>query len=103
MSEPNSPVSGITPERAKIDALIKQLKASSEGDKLEKRAYWCAFLYGLIAALQGLDFLILYCGVLVVVLMFHSASEQRASKEIDLLLKIVRELERQSHDDGAQA
>ena len=101
MTTPHSSASG-TPERASTLALIEQLQGScSWKPKGQWRAYLCAVLYGFIAALQGTQFFILYCGVLVVVFLLQHFSEQRARRQIDLLVQLVQELERKSHDDAA--
>ena len=44
----------------------------------------------------------LYCGVLVVVFLLQTYSEQRTRRQIDLLVQLVQELEKKkSHDDAA--
>jgi hypothetical protein len=102
MSTPDSPTSGSTPERASIIALIEQLQASSSWKpKGQWLAYLCAVLYGFIAVHQGTQFFIVYCGVLVVVFMLQASSEQRARRQLDLLVGLVRELEHGRHDDAA--
>lgn len=102
MTTPNSLTSESTPERASIITLVEQLQAScSWKPEGQWRAYLCAVLYGIVAALQGTQFFILYCGVLVVVFMLQGLSEKRTRKQIDLLVQLVQELERKkSHDDA---
>jgi hypothetical protein len=95
MTTPDSLTAGSTPERASIISLIEQLEAScSWKPEGHWRAYLCAILYGFIAALQGTQFLILYCGILVVVFMLQGFSEQRTRKQISLLVQLVQELEK---------
>ena len=95
MTTPDSITSGSAPERASINTLIERLQAScSWKPGGQWRANLCAVLYGIIAALQGTQFFVLYCGVLVVVFMLHSFSEQRTRKQIDLVVELVRELEK---------
>ena len=102
MTTPTSFASGGAPERATILTLIEQLQAScSWKPKGQWRAYLCAILYGCIAALQGTQFFILYCGVLVVVFMLQGFSERRTRRQIDLLVQLARELEKKRHDDAA--
>ena len=97
MTTPDTLTSGSTPERASINTLIERLQAScSWKPEGQWRAYVCAVLYGIIAAIQGTQFFLLYCGVLVVVFMLQSFSEQRTRKQIDLLVELVRELEKKS-------
>jgi hypothetical protein len=61
-----------------------------------------AVCYGFIAALQGTQFLMLYLGVMVVVCMYQSFSEQRNNRQIDLLVQIIRELaEHRRHNPSA--
>ena len=95
MTTPNSLIAGSTPERALSISLIEQLEASSswkpEG---HWRPYLCAILYGFIAALQGTQFFILYCGILVVIFMLQGFSEQRTRRQISLLVQLVQELEK---------
>ena len=103
MTTPTLSTSGGTPERAAILALIEQLQASGSWKPKGQwwRAYLCAVLYGFIAALQGMQFLILYCGILVVIFMFQGFNEERNRGQIDLLVQLVRELEKKSHDNAA--
>lgn len=90
MTTPPSPTSGSTPESASTIALIEQLQAScSWKPKGQWRAYLCAVLYAFIAALQGRQFFILYCGVLVVVFLLQHFSEQRTRRQIDLIVQLV--------------
>ena len=87
---------GSAPERSRLVTLIEQLQAScSRKAEGRWRVYLCAVCYGFIAALQGTQFFILYCGVLVVVLMLQGFSEQRTRKQVDLLVQLVQELEKQ--------
>lgn len=95
MNTPTSLASGSTPERATILALIDQLQASSSKPTGEVTAYVCAVLYGYIAHSQGSEFFILYCGVLAVFFLFRSASERRTRQQVDLLVQLARELEKQ--------
>jgi|WetSurMetagenome_2_1015567.scaffolds.fasta_scaffold1195780_1 hypothetical protein len=90
-----TPDSGSAPERASIVKLIEQLEASCSW-KSERQwcAYLCAVLYGIVAALQGAQFLIVYCGVLVVIFMFQGFGEKRTRKQVDLLVQLVQELEK---------
>jgi hypothetical protein len=92
-----------TPERASIITLIEQLQAScSWNPKGHWRAYFCAVCYGFIAAFQGVQFFIMYCGVLVVIFMLQTFSEQRTRRQIDLLVQLVQELEKKkSREDVA--
>jgi len=39
---------------------------------------------------------LVYCGVLTVVFLLQSASEKRTRKQIDLLVELVRELDKKS-------
>jgi hypothetical protein len=89
--------SGSAPERARLDTLVEQLQAScSWRPEGHWPAYLCAVCYGLIAALQGAQFLMLYLGVLVVVFLLQGFSEQRSRKQIGLLVELVRELDRKT-------
>ncbi|HTV43347.1 MAG TPA: hypothetical protein VMF08_22485 [Candidatus Sulfotelmatobacter sp.] len=95
MTTPNSLASESTPERAGITTLIEQLQASCSWKPIGQwRAYLCAVLYGIIAAIQGTQFFLVYCGILVVVFMLQGFSEQRTRRQIDLLVQLVKELEK---------
>ena len=54
----------------------------------------CAALYCVAAVLEGRSFLVLYLGVLVVVFLLHASNEQRSRRQMDLLVQLVRELDR---------
>jgi hypothetical protein len=103
MTTPDSLTSGSTPERASIITLVEQLQAScSWKPEGHWRAYFCAVCYGFVAAFQGVQFFMLYCGVLVVVFLLQTYGEQRTRRQIDLLVQLVQELEKKkNHDDAA--
>lgn len=95
MTTPDSLTAGDPPERARLIALIEQLQAScSWSPKGYWRPYLVAGLYGIIAVMEGGKFFAVYCGVSVVVFMLQSFSEQRTRKQIDLLVELIRELEK---------
>ena len=99
MSTPNLSASGSSPEHDRIVVLIEQLQASvSWNPKGQWRAYLCAVLYGVIAALQG-D-LGLYAGVLVVVFLLLQFNEQRTRRQIDLTVQLFRELDKKNDFDA---
>lgn len=95
MSTPHTPASGNGPDRASVAALIEQLQSPvTWKDYGLWRAYLCAVLYGAIAAIQGREFFILFSGVLVVAFLLHDSMHQRNQRQVDVLVKLVRELER---------
>jgi len=97
MTTPDALTTGSTPERASIINLIEQLQASCSR-KMDGQwsAYLCAVCYGVVAALEGRQYFLVYCGVLTVVFLLQSASEKRTRKQIDLLVELVRELDKKS-------
>ncbi len=81
--------------RNRLATLLEQLQAScSPRSKARWLPYFCVVCCGVVAALQGRQFLILYLGVFVVVFMLQGFSDQRTRKQIDLLVQLVQELER---------
>jgi hypothetical protein len=56
---------------------------------------------GFIAAVQGTQVFIVYCGVLVVVFTVQAFLEQRTRKQINLIIQIARELEAKVRNDSA--
>jgi hypothetical protein len=95
MTTPDTLTSGSTLESASVNTLIERLQASCSWKPTNHwLAYFCAVLYGFIAAKQGAQFLILYCGILVVVFMLQGFSEQRTRRQISLLVQLVQELDK---------
>src|SRR5262249_50718742 len=91
---------GSEPDRARLDTLIERLRSSSRVPSTPGLlVLFLAACYGITAAFQGSQFLLLYCGVLVVVFALHGLNEKRTRKQIDLLVQIVRELEEKRRHD----
>jgi hypothetical protein len=94
MGTPQSPAPGREPDPARMQELIEQLQSRSWKSSGVWRAYACAVLYGVMAAIAGGQFFILYSGGLVVVFLLHDSSERRIRMQSDLLAQLVREMER---------
>lgn len=95
MSTPHAPTSANGPERPSIHALVAQLQAPfSWKDTGHWRVYLCVVLYGAIAAMDGRPYLVHFLGAMVVVFLLQASNEQRTRRQIDVLVQIVRELER---------
>jgi hypothetical protein len=87
----------LPPDRANLDRLIEQLRSSSRFPSTPGLLVLVvAVCYGVIAANQGTQFLLLYLGVLVVVFTLQGSNETRNRKQIGLLVQILRELEEKS-------
>jgi hypothetical protein len=85
------------PEGPSIHALVEQLQAPlSWKDKRLSIAYLSAILYAVVAADQGRPFLVQFLGTMVVVFLLHDATERRVRRRVDVLVRIVRELERKA-------
>jgi hypothetical protein len=102
MTTPDSLSSGDAPEPVSITTLAEQLQASCSS---KPKNYWRLNLlivcYGIIAALQGWHFFILYCGMLVVVFTVQGYNEQRMRRQFELLAQLAQKLEKQQHRDDA--
>ena len=59
-------------------------------------AYLCASLCGVISALIGRNFFILYCEIFVVIALFQSVNERRNRKQIGLLIHLIQDIEREN-------
>ena len=67
MTTPFTPAPGSGPDRGSVAALIEELQAPfSWEDTSLWRPYLCAVLYAAVAAIQGSDFFMLFCGAAVV-------------------------------------
>lgn len=95
MGTPHSPAPANAPDGINPHTLLQQLQASPSWTSTGLwRAYVCAALYAVVAAMQGRHFFALYCGVLVVAFLLHAASEQRTRRQMELLAQLLGELSR---------
>ena len=94
MSTSDAPASGSGPERPSIHALIEQLAAPySWKDSGQWLATVNALIFGAVG-LHGWPSLVHFSGIMVVVFLLHELNERRTRRQIDVLVQIVRELER---------
>lgn len=85
------------PEGPSIHALVEQLQSPlSWKDSGLWPACVCAILYGVVAANEGRPFLVQFLGTRVVVFLLQAATEQRVRRRVDVLVQLVRELERRA-------
>lgn|GEM_PF-3234358 len=76
-----------------IALLLQQLeKTNSKHGWPEARVYILAILYGGIAYLQGPKYLLLYCGVLVVIFSVWATIETYRKKQIEITKELIEEL-----------
>ena len=102
MTTPNPLSQESLPDSASSRTLIEQLQESMSW---KHKSLWPAYIfsvfYGVISALQGSSFLMVYCGALVVVFTIHGVIEERNRKQMNLLLQLVQELERKKSSNGS--
>jgi hypothetical protein len=97
MITPHAGIPNSGPEGPGIHALVEQLQSPlSWKDSWLWPAYVCAILYGVVAASQGRPFLVQFLGTMVVGFLLQAATEQRLRQRVDVLVQIVRELERRA-------
>ena len=84
-------------------ARLEELRKSGRLTRTRTLLYIVSVCYGVIALLQGSAFLIIYCGLLVVmfvILGLHDAHVRMVQAQIDLIVKLLRD-QQQKKDDHA--
>ena len=88
------------PERARLAALLKELKAPSSWQLKGTWSLWlCIAAYGAIAVSQGTEFAMQFFGMLVIVFAVQETNDRRARKQVDLIVDLIREVEKKNRGD----
>ena len=91
-TDPTAPIDTLNASQAL--ARLEELRTSGRHTRTRATLYIVSVCYGVIAWLQGSDFLIIYLGVLVVMfsmLGLQDAHMRRIQVQIDLLVKLLRD------------
>lgn len=87
-------------ERARLAALVKELQAPSSWQFKGTWVLWfCIAAYGAIAVSQGDEFAMQFFGMLVIVFAVQAANDERARKQLDLIVDLIREVEKKNRGD----
>jgi hypothetical protein len=82
--------------QSKLAQLLGQLREfQSKTTHAYWRVYFVSACYGFVAAMQGIKFLIVYLGVLVVIFMIHGIIERRHQQQMNLIVELIEELQKQ--------